>query len=48
MSATSAVWLRAPRQCTTLNTLRFQPTVQTVRSEVVYKFNWAGPVVARY
>lgn len=33
---------------TNLDALRFQPTVQTVRSEVVYKFNWGGPVVARY
>jgi hypothetical protein len=33
---------------TAFNTLRFQPQVQTVRSEIVYKFNWGGPVVARY
>ena len=34
---------------TNFNTLRFHHrTVQTVRSEVVYKFNWGGPVVARY
>jgi outer membrane immunogenic protein len=25
-----------------------QPTVYTVRSELVYRFNWGGPVVARY
>ena len=33
---------------TGFNTVRFQPTVQTARSEIVYKFNWGGPVVARY
>jgi outer membrane immunogenic protein len=25
-----------------------QPTVYSVRSELVYRFNWGGPVVARY
>jgi outer membrane immunogenic protein len=33
---------------TAMNTVRFQPTVQTFRSEVVYKFNWGSPVVARF
>jgi outer membrane immunogenic protein len=28
--------------------ITFKPDVQTVRSEVVYKFNFAGPVTARY
>jgi outer membrane immunogenic protein len=31
------------------NTIRFHPQVQTVRSELVYKFNWGSPaVVAKY
>jgi outer membrane immunogenic protein len=31
------------------NTIRVHPQVQTVRSELVYKFNWASPsVVAKY
>jgi outer membrane immunogenic protein len=25
-----------------------EPTVYSVRSELVYRFNWGGPVVARY
>jgi outer membrane immunogenic protein len=27
---------------------RIHPYVQTIRSELVYKFNWGGPVVAKY
>jgi outer membrane immunogenic protein len=27
---------------------RVHPTVQTVRSELVWRFNWAGPVYAKY
>jgi outer membrane immunogenic protein len=27
---------------------RIHPTVQTVRSELVWRFNWAGPVYAKY
>ena len=30
------------------NSIRFQPDVQTVRTSLVYKFNWGGPVVAKY
>jgi hypothetical protein len=30
------------------SSLRIHPYVQTIRSELVYKFNWGGPVVARY
>src|SRR2546428_832134 len=29
------------------STITFHPIVQTIRSEIVYKFNW-GPVVAKY
>jgi outer membrane immunogenic protein len=29
-------------------TFTFHPIVQTVRSELVYKFNWRGPVMAKY
>jgi outer membrane immunogenic protein len=29
-------------------TERIKPEIQTVRSELVYRFNWGGPVVARY
>jgi outer membrane immunogenic protein len=29
-------------------TFTFHPIVQTLRSELVYKFNWSGPVVAKY
>ena len=29
-------------------TIVFKPVVQTVRSEIVYKFNWGGPVLAKY
>ena len=28
--------------------MSFKPTVQTVRTELSYKFNWDGPVVAKY
>jgi outer membrane immunogenic protein len=31
-----------------LDFIAFRPTVQTVRTEFVYKFNWGGPVVAKY
>jgi outer membrane immunogenic protein len=32
----------------TANNIRFQPDVQTVTTSLVYKFNWGGPVVAKY
>jgi hypothetical protein len=28
--------------------LVFKPVVQTIRSEIVYKFNWNGPVAAKF
>jgi len=30
------------------NTIAFKPFVQTVSSSLVYRFNWTGPVVAKY
>ena len=30
------------------NQASMEPTVQTVRVNLAYKFNWAGPVIARY
>jgi outer membrane immunogenic protein len=30
------------------NTLAFKPLVQTVSTSLVYRFNWGGPVVAKY
>ena len=31
-----------------LNSITFHPTEQSIRSELVYKFNWSGPVTAKY
>jgi outer membrane immunogenic protein len=28
--------------------IRVQPFVQTVSTSLVYRFNWGGPVVAKY
>jgi outer membrane immunogenic protein len=30
------------------NTIAFKPFVQTVSTSLVYRFNWTGPVVAKY
>ena len=30
------------------NSIRFSPDVQAVTTSLVYKFNWGGPVVAKY
>jgi outer membrane immunogenic protein len=30
------------------NSITFQPIVQTVSTSLVYRFNWTGPVVAKY
>lgn len=30
------------------NSVTFKPTVQTISTSVVYRFNWTGPVVAKY
>jgi outer membrane immunogenic protein len=30
------------------NSVTFKPTVQTVSTSLVYRFNWTGPVVAKY
>jgi outer membrane immunogenic protein len=32
----------------TLDIITFRPRVQTARTELVYKFNWGGPVYAKY
>src|SRR6185437_7954386 len=32
----------------TLDSLTFKPLVQTVSTSLVYRFNWSGPVVAKY
>jgi len=29
-------------------TITFKPWVQTISTSLVYRFNWGGPVVARY
>jgi outer membrane immunogenic protein len=33
---------------TGLNSITFNPWVQTVSTSLVYRFNWTGPVVAKY
>ena len=30
------------------NTIAFKPFVQTISTSLVYRFNWGGPVVAKY
>jgi outer membrane immunogenic protein len=30
------------------NTIAFKPFVQTISTSLVYRFNWSGPVVAKY
>jgi outer membrane immunogenic protein len=30
------------------NTITFKPTVQTISTSLVYRFNWGGPVVGKY
>jgi outer membrane immunogenic protein len=30
------------------DTIKFKPMVQTVSTSLVYRFNWTGPVVAKY
>lgn len=32
----------------TPDSLTFKPLVQTVSTSLVYRFNWSGPVVAKY
>jgi outer membrane immunogenic protein len=43
---------RTLRDCTAigfcLDSITFKPTVQTIRSELVYRFNMGGPVYAKY
>jgi outer membrane immunogenic protein len=43
---------RTLRDCTAtavcLDSITFEPTVQTIRSELVYRFNMGGPVYAKY
>jgi outer membrane immunogenic protein len=37
-----------PFVLTVPTSLNIHPIVQTVRTELSYKFNWGGPVVAKY
>ena len=30
------------------NDINFKPFVQTISTSLVYRFNWGGPVVAKY
>ncbi len=30
------------------NSITFKPLVQTISTSLVYRFNWTGPVVAKY
>jgi hypothetical protein len=30
------------------NSITFKPWVQTVSTALVYRFNWSGPIAARY
>jgi outer membrane immunogenic protein len=30
------------------DTVSFKPWVQTISTSLVYRFNWTGPVVAKY
>jgi outer membrane immunogenic protein len=30
------------------NNIAFKPIVQTISSSIVYRFNWGGPLVAKY
>jgi outer membrane immunogenic protein len=32
----------------TTDTISFKPWVQTISTSLVYRFNWTGPVVAKY
>jgi outer membrane immunogenic protein len=32
----------------TPDSLTFKPLVQTITTSLVYRFNWSGPVVAKY
>jgi len=32
----------------TVLTTSFKPLVQTISTSLVYRFNWGGPVVAKY
>jgi outer membrane immunogenic protein len=32
----------------TIATVQFKPFVETISTSLVYRFNWTGPVVAKY
>jgi outer membrane immunogenic protein len=32
----------------TTDSITFKPWVQTISTSLVYRFNWTGPVVAKY